>query len=261
MQDSKKPNFSVEFPEVRAGEISQDEEFMVVEDQEAGKRKIRFHDYHEIFEIPGLYEYLFYEKLQCKSPKTICTILGNHVREAGGAVDDLVVLDVGAGNGMVGERLSHLGVKSVVGVDIIEEAALATQRDRPDIYDDYYVVDLTQMPEGVRRELQAKDFNCLVTVSALGFGDIPPAAFAEAFNLVSAPGWIAFNIKDTFLLDEDPSGFAKLIDRISETGIMEPHSKERYCHRLSMDGEPLYYFAIVGEKTRDIPAEWVNGAS
>ena len=35
------------------------------------------------------------------------------------------------------------GVGTVVGVDILDEAANATERDRPDVYDDYVVVDLT----------------------------------------------------------------------------------------------------------------------
>ena len=41
-----------------------------------------------------------------------------------------------------------------------------------------------------------------MTVAALGYGDIPPQAFAEAFNLISDHGWVAFNIKDRFLQEE-----------------------------------------------------------
>jgi hypothetical protein len=38
----------------------------------------------------------------------------------------------------------------------------------------------------------------LVTVAALGFGDIPAKAFIEAFNIIKSEAWVAFNIKDTF---------------------------------------------------------------
>jgi hypothetical protein len=31
---------------------------------------------------------------------------------------------------------------------------------------------------------------------------------------------------------------------------------ERYKHRLSMEGEPLYYFAIAARKNADIPREF-----
>ena len=33
---------------------------------------------------------------------------------------------------------------------------------------------------------------------------------------------------------------------------------ERYRHRLSMEGEPLYYYAIAGRKNDDIPAVLAN---
>ena len=33
----------------------------------------------------------------------------------------------------------------------------------------------------------------MVTVTALGFGDIPTRAFIEAFNIIKNEGWVAFN--------------------------------------------------------------------
>ncbi|MCZ6558709.1 MAG: class I SAM-dependent methyltransferase [SAR324 cluster bacterium] len=250
---------SVKFPEVREEGVSQDQEYMLIVDHGGeGKRKIRFHDYHEIYSIPGLYEHLFYERLKCQSPQTISKMMQEELQ--GGPMDasDLVVLDVGAGNGMVGEELSNIGVKSIVGIDIIDEAAEAANRDRPEIYEDYYVADLTQLPEDMRRELNDKQFNCMVSVSALGFGDIPPLAFAEAYNMVSTPGLVAFNIKDEFMSTEDSSGFSRLIDRIIDAEVFEPAAQHRYMHRLSMDGSPLYYVAMVGTKNADIPTEWVE---
>ena len=256
MKDLEDRIRSIEFPEAQDREVPQDEEFFVVEEHgKEGKRKIRFHDYDEIYSIPGLYEHLFYEKLQCRSPQTISELVTQELRTFEMDAEDLVVLDVGAGNGMVGEELTKLGIKSVVGVDIIEEAAAAVERDRPDVYEDYYVADLTSLPEPTRQALCDKNFNCLVTVSALGFGDIPPLAFAEAYNLVSTPGLVAFNIKDEFVSTEDSSGFSRLIDQITEMGVFEPGSEKRYCHRLSMTGDPLYYVAMVGEKKSDIPEE------
>jgi SAM-dependent methyltransferase len=182
------------------------------------------------------------------------------VKADGGSMSDLSVLDVGAGNGMVGEELDRRGVESIVGVDIIEEAAEATQRDRPGIYDAYHVVDLTDIPEDARRELEKADFNCLVTVAALGFGDIPPEAFKAAYDLVENGGWIAFNIKEDFLDDGHPSGFSRLVGRVLETGIVEKRAEKVYCHRLSTTGEELDYVAIVGTKRSDVPAALIREA-
>lgn len=213
-------------------------------------RRIRFHDYHEIYTVPGLYEQLFYDELKCDSPRTIATLLGEQLDDTSAA--DLRVLDVGAGNGMVGEELDRMGAKHIVGVDIIEEAAEAAQRDRPGIYDDYVVVDLTDVPPATHAELSEHRFNCLTTVAALGFGDIPPEAFTEAYNLVEDGGLIAFNIKEKFVEDGDRSGFEELISQSLENGTMDLQAERRYRHRLSVAGDPLYYMAMVARKRADI---------
>lgn len=245
---------SVQLPETPE-ELSQDEEWCVVH-YNGLKKRIRFHNYDEIYEIPGLYEYLFYDILRCNSPQVVCSLLEKELKHSSLKISDLNVLDIGAGNGMVGEQLKKAGVKSVTGIDVIDEAADATERDRPDIYNDYHVVNLTDIPQSTYHELKSETFNCLTTVAALGFGDIPPLAFANAYNLISTPGWIAFNIKKLFLSKKDTSGFFRLIHRIVDSGILNIRCCRRYRHRLSLDGSPLYYCAIVGVKKANIPMNW-----
>ncbi|UCF80132.1 MAG: methyltransferase domain-containing protein [Acidobacteriota bacterium] len=253
----KEEKFSLELPQVHADNISQDEEWCVVEFN-GEHRKIRFHDYHEIYSIPGLYEHLFYDTLRCTSPRTVCSLLEQEIEKSSFDFSDLKVLDLGAGNGMVGERLARLDVESLVGVDIIREAAEAAKRDRPDVYDDYHVADFTELSESLRGELEGEEFNCLTSVAALGFGDIPPLAFAEAYNIISTPGWVAFNIKETFLGERDTTGFSRLIRRMLRDGIMRARTRERYRHRLSITGDPLHYIAIIARKEADIPPSLVT---
>ena len=121
------------------------------------------------------------------------------MREQGQSPDDLRVLGLGAGNGMVGDELQSLGVDTIVGVDIIPEARSATMRDRKAIYQEYLVTDMTDLPTDEAQRLVSKELNCLTTVATLGFGDIPPKAFSTALSLISTPGWLAFNIKEDFL--------------------------------------------------------------
>jgi SAM-dependent methyltransferase len=216
-------------------------------------RQLRFHDYAEIFEVEGLYERLFYEVLKCDSPATVRGLLETELSEAGVEPGALRVLDLGAGNGIVGEEMAGLGVDRVVGVDIIAEAALAAERDRPDVYDDYRVVDLTDLAEDERAHLSDHEFNCMTCVAALGFGDIPPQAFLEAYNLVETGGWVAFNLKEDFLNGHDRSGFSTLISRGIEAGVLDVRVQERYRHRISTNGEPLHYVAVVANKGDDMP--------
>jgi SAM-dependent methyltransferase len=256
-EDFEHRGLEVSFPENGDG-MDQDEEWLEVEDEDGNPRRIRFHDYDEIYSIPGLYERLFYEQLHCESPQAVCGLLSTELE---GTVDHehLRVFDVGAGNGMVGEELANRGVETMVGVDIIEEAKMAAERDRPGLYEKYYVLDLTDIPDDTRKELEGHRINCLITVAALGFGDIPPLAFAEAYNLVANDGWIAFNIKTRFIADDaEPTGFARLIDRMINEELLEVGAERKYRHRISVTGEPLYYVAIAARKRGNVPLEWAE---
>jgi SAM-dependent methyltransferase len=242
--------------------MSQDEEWceVVVGDGRIHE-KVRFHDYGRIYEIPGFYESLFYETLRCNSPKVVGGLLRDKVQESAGMdPDDLRVLELGAGNGLAGEELRDMGAELLVGVDILEEASAAAERDRPGLYDDYRVSDFTALEEKDEEDLRAYGFNTLVSVAALGFDDIPAEAFATAWNLVGAGGWVAFNIKDEFLGSADRSGFRRLIDRMTAEGILSPQARQRYRHRLSIRGEPLHYIAVVARKRGDVPADWLADA-
>jgi SAM-dependent methyltransferase len=244
-------------PEKTSGGLDQDEEWCEIE-LDGERRRVRLHDYAAIYDVPGLYEHLFSEMLECSSPEVVCDLLRNELREAGVDPGSLAALDFGAGNGMVGEELAELGVNRIVGVDLLPEARQAAFRDRPDVYDDYVALDLTEMTADERTELESNRFNAMTCVAALGFGDIPPVAFAEAFNLVRSPGWIAFNIRERFLEDEDPRGFGQFIGRMLDSGVLEERARVSYTHRVSVAGEDLTYLAIVATKRRDVPLEWTR---
>lgn len=238
--------------------LDQDEEWCEIQGAAGHRVRVRFHDYHLIYDIPGMYEQLFYDMLECSSPRVIRELLARALADHGLAASELRVLDVGAGNGMVGEELRALGSSTVYGVDIIPEAAAAARRDRPAVYDDYLVADLTALTPAQHDQLVAARLNTMTTVAALGFGDIPPPAFASAFNMIETPGWLAFNIKDDFLTDDDPSGFNLLIQRMFAEQVIVPLAEEHYRHRLSVRGVPLQYVAFVARKMGDIPAAWTS---
>jgi SAM-dependent methyltransferase len=249
-------DFSIKFPD-QDDRLDQDEEYCIIEN-ETFKKKIRFHDYHEIYKIEGLYEHLFYDVLECNSPVTICDKLVEVVDETDLKPEELRVLDIGAGNGMVGEELVNIGVEKVVGVDIIPEAKEAQLRDRPGVYDDYHVQDFTDVNDDLKKDLISNHFNCMTTVAALGFGDIPPIAFSEGFNMIDDGGVVAFNIRDKFIEEDASSGFSELIEELEKEDILDIHIKEKYCHRLDIEGIPIYYYAVAGIKNKDIPQEFME---
>lgn len=249
-QPAHATRYEIAFPKDALG---QDEEWCNVR-VNGSERRVRFHDYGEIYEIPGLYEQLFYDHLECCSPETVVGLLGRELVQAGIQPRALNVLDVGAGNGMVGEQLAAIGAGTIVGADIIPQAASATKRDRPGLYDDYLVLDLTALGDDTRRELESRKLNALTCVAALGFGDIPPVAFATAYDLLASDAWLAFSIKEDFLDEEGGSGFARLIRELVDRGMLEIRSQERYRHRRSASGTPLHYIALVAVKRSAEPA-------
>lgn len=243
--------YLLRFPELPK-EADQDAELCEIHLDGAWQR-LRLHDYATIFSLPGLYEQLFYDVLQCSSPKEVVSLLASVMRRRHLTATQMSAIDVGAGNGMVAEELHRLGISHIAGIDILPEAADATKRDRPQIYDDYVVADLNALAPTERARLLAFQPNILTTVAALGFGDIPTQAFANAFNLLATPALLAFNIRDAFLDKNDASGFAKLIRVMTDEGYILQEASKRYVHRLSVRGKPIEYVAVVARKLKDLP--------
>ena len=245
----------IQFPAIDAHNLDQDEVYFYVIEPNGERTKLRFHDYNKIYEIPGLYEQVFYDRLKCSSPVKVTEILKSAINQSFENFTELRVLDLGAGNGLMGEALKQHGLSRLVGVDIIPEAKMATERDRPDLYDEYYVADFCNLTDNEKEEFNSWSLNCLTTVAALGFGDIPTKAFMEAFNIIQSQGWVAFNIKETFLNESDESGFFFFFRELIFSKYLDIYHLERYRHRLSMEGEPLYYYAIAARKNADIPGQ------
>ena len=250
--------YRIKFPKIKANDFEQDEEYFFLEEPDAQERKILFHEYAEIYKIQGLYEQLFYDRLKCNSPAKVSDALRYSLSQVHEHFTELRVLDLGAGNGMMGEKLREHGVSRLVGADIIPEAKEAAVRDRPMVYDAYYIENFCNLTIQQRKNIQEWSFNCLTTVASLGFGDIPAKAFMEAFNILQSEGWIAFNIKETFLDKSDESGFSIAIRELILSEYLDVYYLERYKHRLSMEGQPVYYFAISGRKNADIPQDFLT---
>ncbi len=247
----------IQFPPLDANDLAQNEVvFHLIE----GDRtlRLRFHDYDQIYLRPGLYEQVFYDRLKCTSPKKVGELLKRTLDASEQNFTEMRVLDLGAGNGMMGEVMKGYGVARLIGADIIPEARDACHRDRPGLYDDYFVSDFANLKQEAIDEISDWSVDCLTSVAALGFGDIPPTAFFQALKFVQPGGWVAFNIKETFLDNSDRSGFSRLIRELIFSEYLDIHHLERYRHRLSMEGSPLYYFALVVQKTAEIPGDFIT---
>ncbi|WP_433800975.1 methyltransferase domain-containing protein [Actinomycetospora sp. CA-084318] len=228
--------------------FDQNDEWCVVQQPDGSWSEFRFHDYHRIFDVPGLYEKIFYDVLGCDTPRFMADLFADALAGSRESAADVRVLDLGAGNGIMAEELSTIGVAHAVGVDILTEARAAAERDRPGLYADYLVADLTDLPADAARTLADHRLTALTVVAALGFGDIPPAAFRTAYDQIADGGWVVLTIKDAFLAEDDTSGFATMISDGLASGALEVVRRERFRHRLATDASPLVYEGIVARK-------------
>ncbi len=238
------------------GTLTQDSEWFLVK-HENQWHELRLHDYSDIYSIKGLYEKIVYDVLECRSPEIIRDELFAAIKEAGEDPTSLTVLDLGAGNGIVADNLRRVGIGAsesggFIGADLLPEAAEAAERDRPGLYEDYIVGDITDLPSAEESKLEGADPEVLICVAALGFGDIPPEAFIAAFERVTSDGWVAFCIKDEFVGQKDRSGFSELIDEMIEAGTIEIVRQKKYIHRIAMSGKPLEYIAYIARKRGEI---------
>ncbi|HLS30100.1 MAG TPA: methyltransferase domain-containing protein [Flavobacteriaceae bacterium] len=247
----------IRFPKENTKDTGQDETvFELIENDQ--NIELRFHDYTEIYNREGLYEQLFYDRLKCVSPTVVAKILKTSVDSTGQRFTKMRVLDLGAGNGMMGEVLKTYGVARLIGADIIAAAKEACARDRPHLYDDYYVTDFTNLKPEEKEDFEEWSFDCLTSVAALSFGDIPPKAFFQGIQFVRTGGWIAFNIKETFMEHSDTTGFSKFIRELIFSEYFDLYQLVKYKHRLSMEGEPIYYYAVVAQKTDTVPDDFLE---
>ncbi len=214
-------------------------------------RQVRFRGDARLWEWPGVYERLVRTQLRGNAPGAVCHLLDRQLRAAAKPVTDLRVIDLGAGNGWMGEELSTLGVRQVVGIDASAAAAIAAERDHPDVYQSYLVLDMRRLSEGQRDELMNYDFNCLVSVDALAADEPAPNAFTEAFNLLAPDGWVAFHLNAETAEGGRDSRFARTIHRMIQSGAMNVTTQQRYRHRFTTHGTPLFHVAVVARKVRD----------
>lgn len=100
----------IQFPKVDVDNLSQSETYFYIIEDDGAKTKIKFHDYDRIYDTPGLYEQLFHDRLKCNSPSKVADILKKAVDQSDEDFYGFRVLDLGAGNGLVGEALKKYGV-------------------------------------------------------------------------------------------------------------------------------------------------------
>ena len=217
--------------------------------EHGGHEVVHLHDYRRIYAVPGLYEHVVQERLGCRSPQVAAEGFLRAATRLGMEPRSMAVLDVGSGTGLVGELVRGGGVGRVVGVDALVEGRMACLRDRPGVYADYLIGDLGSGSGAgagaLAAQLRQYALSGLISAGAFGGTHAPLAALINALAVLPAGAPVAVTIDERWMGRSDPDGFGAAIERLVERGDLVLMERERFQHRVTTTGEPIFYELVV----------------
>ena len=222
-----------------------DGEYIALPNERSGEEIVHLHDYARIYRVPGLYEQIVQGLLRCRSPQTAVDGLAR--ASAGLTIDpaEIVLLDLGAGTGLVGELTRELGVPTVIGLDSLPAARTACLRDRPGVYLDYLIGDLAAPSPGLLARLREHRPTALISAGAFGGTHAPPAALLGALALLPTGAPVVFTIDERWMDTDGPGGFRAAVAQLLASDQLRLLERSRFRHRLSTAGHPIHYELIV----------------
>lgn len=222
-----------------------DGEYVAVRTAARDEEFVHLHDYERLYEVPGLYEHIVQELLGCRSPQVAVDALAHALARLGRNPVDEVLFDLGAGTGIVGELTRRLGVYTVIGVDALAAARAACERDRPQIYRDYFIGDLASPAPELLERIRHHRPTALISAGAFGGTHAPPAALVNALELLPPEAPVVFTVDERWMQTDGPGGFRTAVAGLLDSGRLRPLRRERFEHRRSTTGERVYYELVV----------------
>jgi hypothetical protein len=246
------PGFTAELPAQGEPEVGQ--ELIEIRYDDGRRERLRLHDYGRLYSLPGLYEQIVRDRLGCRSPEQIASMLADAVDEIGWDRARVRVIDVAAGNGMSGEALVRRGLRPVLGTDIVPAARDAAMRDRPDVYDVYETLDLLALTPQQTRTITALNANALSCVAPVGNGSqqLPPLVLTAVIELLEADALIAY-LHDPTQGVPDPITPELFDEQLGDGVRTRELERRRYVHRQTVGGRPYEMEGVILRVTRQDP--------
>jgi predicted TPR repeat methyltransferase len=228
-----------------AEERRADEEEVVVRFADDGhEERVRVQDYKRVYAVAGLYEAIVQDRLRCQSPDRVASMLARAARELGRAPRSVRVLDLGAGNGVSGHALAAHGLQPVLAIDTEPAARAAAIRDRPGLYEAYLMADVLALTPAEVRTIRALAPDALACVGAIGLDHVPPAALPAALELLADDSLLAYTLSEANRTVDGAEISARL-GEIAERWRIDELARDRYRHRLTVTGDPIWWEAVV----------------
>jgi hypothetical protein len=211
---------------------------------------VHLHDYERLYGVPGLYEHIVQHLLGCCSPQVAVDGLAGALAQLKVDPTGVVLLDLGAGTGLVGELASEIGVSTIIGFDALPAARTACLRDRPGVYQEYLLGDLAAGEPRLLADIRRHRPTALVSAGAMGGTHAPAPALANALAVLPADAPIVFTIDEHWMQTDAPGGYRTAMKRLLDSGELRLLRRSRFQHRVTTTGEPIHYELIVGARGR-----------
>ena len=137
-------------------------------------------------------------------PPAIAGLVGRYVRER-----DALILDAGAGTGIVGEVLAILGYTQLTGIDL-SDGMLAVARAKR-VY-----AELKNQVLGERLDFPDAAFAAVVSAGVLTSGHAPPSSFDELIRVTRPGGHLIFTLSVPVY---EAGGFRAKLEALSRQGV------------------------------------------
>ena len=153
------------------------------------------------------------------TPAVAAGFFGRYVKP-----EDGMVLDAGAGSGLMGEVLVPLGYGELVGIDISREMLELARRKG--VYKD-----LRQMELGGRLDFPDDAFVAVVSTGVFAAGHAPPESFDDLIRVTRPGGHVVFGVRTDVYLE---GGFKEKQDTLETEGrwqlleVTDPFSHLRF---------------------------------
>lgn len=223
-------------------------EYVVLRTASSGEEIVHLHDYDRLYAVPGLYEHVVQDRLECRSPQFAAEGLGEALARLDVDPAGIVLLDIGAGTGIVGELARGLGVSTIVGFDALDSARAACLRDRPGVYREYLVGDLAEPGSEVRMRLRDLRPTALVSAGAFGGTHVPAAALVNALAALPPMAPVVFTVDERWMPTDAPGGFGAAVEELLKGGRLRLLRRSTFLHRRTTTGAPIHYELIVAAK-------------
>jgi hypothetical protein len=164
------------------------------------------------------------------------------------------IIDLAAGNGVSGEALAAAGMRPVLGTDLEPAARAAVLRDRPDTYDEYLTLDLTDLTADQTARLRALDADVVTCVAPVGTtpGQVPPAALSAVARLLG-PDALSVHLHDPRHGTPDVVDEAFWQRELGPETTAQRIERRGYLHRFRVTGAPYEMEAAVWRLRRPGP--------